>query len=211
MSKIKAIIDFSGYPAADLAPVAQSIHDGMLANAATFPSPTVAMPALQTLITACSQKLADKASRATSDVIAFNVARHDLESALAELGGYVNQVAKGDAAIVDLSGFPSYDTAKTVDTAPPAAPTDVKLRHGDLTGSVVARYHADRTPSMNEVHTCTGDPNAEANWQHAGTFSGGKATVGSLAAGSTVWFRIRTIGLRGVMGAWSDPAKIIVV
>jgi hypothetical protein len=43
-----------------------------------------------------------------------------------------------------------------------------------------------------------------ANWQHAGMFSG-------IAPGTTVWVRVRTAGLKGVMGAWSDPAKIIVV
>jgi hypothetical protein len=26
-----------------------------------------------------------------------------------------------------------------------------------------------------------------------------------------IWVRVRTGGLRGVMGAWSDPAKIMVV
>ncbi|GEM_PF-7091136 len=46
MSKIKAVIDFNGYSAADLAPVGQIIHDQMLANAATFGSPPVTMPAL---------------------------------------------------------------------------------------------------------------------------------------------------------------------
>ena len=43
MSTIKAIIDFSGYSAAELGPIAHTIHDKMVANAATFPSPTVAM------------------------------------------------------------------------------------------------------------------------------------------------------------------------
>jgi len=64
---------------------------------------------------------------------------------------------------------------------------------------------------MNEVATCAGDPTVEANWQHAGMFSGGKATVSGIAPGTTVWVRVRTAGLKGVMGEWSVPAKIIVV
>ena len=43
------------------------------------------------------------------------------------------------------------------------------------------------------------------------TYSGGKATVSGIVPGTTVWFRVHTAGIRGVMGAWSDPAKIIVV
>ena len=31
------------------------------------------------------------------------------------------------------------------------------------------------------------------------------------APGTVIWVRVRTVGLKGVMGAWSDPAKIMVV
>ena len=211
MSNIKAIIDFTGYTAADLGPVAQTIHDKMTANAATFPTPPLTMPELATLIGTLSTTLAAKASRATAATIAFNIARHELEGALSAVGGYVNQVAKGDAVIVEKSGVPSYDTAHTPDTAPPAAPTDLRLRQGDLSGQVVARYHPGRQKSMNEVQTCTGDPNVEANWHFAGMFSGGKATLAGIAPGTNLWVRVRTAGIKGVMGAWSDPAKIMVV
>jgi hypothetical protein len=30
-------------------------------------------------------------------------------------------------------------------------------------------------------------------------------------AGTVIWVRVRTVGLKGVMGAWSDPAKLMVV
>ncbi len=212
MSKIKAVVDFSSYTGPALSPVAQTIHDQMTAKAAIFPTPPVAMPAFQGLVNTFEQKLAAKASHATADTIAFNIARHNLEGALADLGGYVNSVAKGDPTKISASGFPSFDTAHTTpDTAPPAAPGNVVLQPGDLSGSFVARYHPDRQRSMNEVQTCVGDPGVAANWQHAGMFSGGKATVSGIVPGTTVWVRVRTAGLKGVMGEWSDPAKIIVV
>ena len=72
------------------------------------------------------------------------------------------------------------------------------------------RYHPDRVRSMTQGQTNTGDPNNEAGWQYAGMFSGGKAIVAGLTPATTVWFRVRTAGLKGVMGAWSDPGKIIV-
>lgn len=85
------------------------------------------------------------------------------------------------------------------------------MRQGDLSGSLTARYRPARTPSLNEVQTCAGDPNVEANWRPAGMFSGGKATVSGIVLGTVVWLRARTAGLKGAMGAWSDPAKIMVV
>ena len=42
----KAIIDFSGYPAAELGPVTHNIHDKITANVATFATPAITMAAL---------------------------------------------------------------------------------------------------------------------------------------------------------------------
>jgi hypothetical protein len=54
-------------------------------------------------------------------------------------------------------------------------------------------------------------PNVEANWHEAGLFGGGKAVLSGIVPGTTLWVRVRTAGIKGVMGAWSDPAKIMVV
>ena len=209
----KANIDFTQYMAAELNPVAQTIHDQMTANAVTFPTPSVSMASLQTLITTFNAKLAARASRASADVLAFNLARHDLEVALHDLGVYVNFIAKGDATIVEKSGFPSYQFGGGVTpalSAIPAAPQNVKVRAGDLSGSFVARCKPERTPSFNVAQICTGDPNVEANWHTVMQFSGGKVTISGIAPGTTVWVRIATVGAGGQLGAWSDPAKIVV-
>ena len=208
--KIKAIVDFTPYPAAELTPVAQTIHDKMLANAATFPAPPAGMPALATLLATYSQKLAARASNASADVLAFNLARHDLEVALHDLGTYVNLTAKGDALIVEQSGFPSYGSAQPGPAGPPAAPQNLKLRNGDLSTTIVARCKPDRPNSFNVAQINPGDPNNEAGWKTAMQFPGGKVTIGGLPVGSTQWVRIATVGPGGVLGAWSDPAKIVV-
>ncbi|MBI3878904.1 MAG: hypothetical protein HY301_02435, partial [Verrucomicrobia bacterium] len=185
--------------------------DEMLANAATFTTPPVTMAARATLITTYTTKLAARASRAKLDVIAFNDARAALEDALALLGNYVNGVAKGDAGKVAQSGFPSYVTGHTITNAAPAAPADLRLRPGDVSGSIVARCKPDRPNSTNEVQICTGDPNVEANWQTKGIFPGGRAELTGLTPGAVVWVRVRTVGPKGVMGNWCDPAEIRVV
>ena len=211
MNNTKAVIDFSGYTAAELGPVAHTIHDRMTANAATFTAPTMTMATLQTQITAYDTKLIARASDAKTDIIAFNDARGVLEQSLGVLGNYVNGIAKGDAATVDKSGFPSYDTTRTPNTGAPAAPADLRLRQGDLTGSIVARYKPDRQGSTNEVQTNTADPNTEASWHTKGLYQGGRAEMDGFTPGGIVWVRVRTVGLKGVMGAWSDPAQIRVL
>jgi hypothetical protein len=211
MNNTKAIIDFNDYTAPELGPVAHNIHDKMTLNVATFATPAVTMTALDALITTYDDTLVARASRAKADILAFNEAREALEESLGVLGNYVNGIAKGDPIIVEQSGFPSYETTRTQDTSPPEAPTNLRLRQGDVSGSLVARYKADRTPSTNEVQTTTGDPNTEASWQTKGIFQGGRAEMDGFTPGSVVWVRVRTVGLKGVMGAWSDPAQIRVL
>jgi len=210
MPTTKAITDFGRYTAGNLGPAAQFIHTQMLANAATFTTPPVTLAALDTQITDYLAKLAAKASRAKADVIAFNDSRDALETALSRLGGYVNDVAQGDAAIVEKSGFPSYTTARPALAGAPAAPTNLRLSRGSASGSVLVRYNTPQTPSTNEVQINTGNPNTEADWHTKGIFKGLRAEITGLTPGTNVWVRVRTVGLKGVMGDWSDPAEIIV-
>lgn len=211
MNNTKAIINFEDYNASELGPIAQTIHNKLTTNAATFATPPVTMADLQTLITSYDAKLVARASRATADVIAFNEVREELMSTLGVLGGYINVVAKGDPVIIEKSGCPSYDTTRPTDTSPPAAPQNVRLRQGEVSGSFLVRYKPDRSPSTNEVQVSTGDPNLEASWQTKGLFQGGRAELPGCPPGALVWVRVRTVGLKGVMGAWSDPAQIRVI
>jgi hypothetical protein len=211
MNNTKAVINFETYSAPELGPIAQVIHDKMLLNAATFADPTVTMVELQTLVTTYDQKLLARASRAKADVIAFNEAREALEEGLTRLGNYVNSVALGNASVVEKSGFPSYSTERVPDENPPSAPTNLRLTQGELSGSFTARYKPDRRSSTNEVQTCTGDPNNPADWHTKGIFQGSRADLDGFTPGIVVWVRVRTVGRKGVMGSWSDPAQIRVV
>jgi len=127
------------------------------------------------------------------------------------LGNYVNSVALGDAAVVEKSGFPSYSTERAPDENPPTAPTHLRLKQGELSGSFLARYKPSRRNSSNEVQICTGDPNNEADWHTKGIFLGSRADLEGFTPGIVVWVRVRTVGRKGVMGSWSDPAQIRVV
>lgn len=211
MNTMKAVTDFTRHLAADMAMVAGRIHEGMSTHAATFPGPSVSMAELGALVEDYKAKLSARASRAAADVLALKVARVALNSALGKLGGYVNGVAQGDPGIVGQSGFPSYSTSRTPDLSAPAAPQNLRLKHAGPIGSIQARYRAARRPSMNEVQVCTGNPNEEAAWRTAGMFQGQKVTLTGLTPGTIVWVRVRTAGLRGKMGSWSDPAEIMVI
>ena len=209
----KATIDFTSYTAPDLIPVTQTIHDQMVVNAATFPSPVPSMAALLADLTTYQLKLATRASNATVDVLAFQAARAILEGALHDVGVYVNFVAKGVTATVEKSGFPSYSTGAGATPGPstiPGPPQDLKLRLGALSGSVIARFKPDRPSSFNVAWTTTGNPTDEAGWKAASQGSGGKITISGLTPATILWVRVATVASGGQLGAWSDPAKIVV-
>lgn len=208
MDNVKAIIDFSTYTAAELGPVGHTIHDQMSTNAASFSQPPVALATLQAQLATYDATLVGRATHAKADVIAFNAAREVVEGSLGVLGAYVNVVAEGEPATVNQSGFPSYNTSHPRNYGPPAAPENVRLAHGELSGTITARYKPDRHASTNEVQCCTGDPEKEADWATKGIFKGGRAEIAGCTPGAVVWVRVRTVGLKGVMGAWSATTQL---
>ena len=211
MSKIKARIDFTDDTSSALAALSRTIHERFVQHADVFTAPPITETALGELVEDYAAKLVARQTRAASDVLALKQARTALEQALRVLGQYVNTLAGGRADIVEKSGFPSFGTARTRDLSQPAAPADLRLRHLTKSGGVLARYRPARRHSMNEVQVSTGDPNDESAWQTHGYYPRGRAELTGLPPGAIIWVRVRTVGLRAVMGAWSDPAQIRVL
>jgi hypothetical protein len=182
----------------------------MVANAATFTTPPITMAAFLTLINNWDTALGESLKGGTDRTHAKNDARAALEDALSQLGNYVNLIANGDQAKIDLSGFPNYTTDR-----PPGGgsvtfiPENVRWEDGVGPGAATLRWKGDGSRSNYEVQVCTGDPNT-GTWNYKGSFSGGRAELNGFATGSTIWGRVRKIGTGGKVGDWSDPAQIMV-
>jgi hypothetical protein len=156
-------------------------------------------------------KLGDAGPGGHDRVTLKNNARAALENALFKLGNYVNIVADGNKATIDLSGFESYSTSHTVSDGVTFIPQNVRLEPGMNSGWVLLRWKGDGKGSLYEVQSCTGDPTVEANWTYRGSFSGGRAELKGFTPGALMWGRVRKIGTGGEVGGWSDPAQIRVV
>ena len=208
MNNRKAIVDFTGFSDGDLGSLAQTVHDRFDANPTVFTTPPIPLATFQTQITDYQTKLQAKTSGAIADINAFDDARVELENSLKRFANTVNSTALGNGTIVDLSGIPSYDTSHPADLTPPAAPENLRLTHGELSGVIIVRYKAEHSPSSNEIQINLGDPNNEATWVQKLLVRGGKGELTGFAPGIVVWVRVRTMGLKGVMGVWSDPAQI---
>jgi hypothetical protein len=211
MAYAKAVVDFSKYADGDLAGPANKIHKGLGDNAATFSNLPLTLAAFLILITDWGTALGESLKGGTDRTTTKNNARAALENALSKLGTYVNLVAQGDQATIDLSGFPSYTTQRVQSSGGVTfIPQNVRWENGTVAGQEILRWKGDGSRAMYEVQTCTGDPNTPANWSYKGSFSGGKAVLNGLTVGSTVWGRVRKIGTGGEVGDWSDPAQVMV-
>ena len=205
----KARVNFAAEADGDLSGPAHNIHTKMEANAATFANPPVAMPAFKTAIDAWDTALEQAQPGGSDRITAKNNAREALEDALRKLGGYVNTIADGDLAKIELSGFPNYDTSIR-SGGPIFVPGNLRLERTPVSGEIIAKWDGDGSRGPYEVQANMGDPNTAANWSYKGSFTGGRAKLSGFTPGATLWVRVRKIGTRGETGGWSDPASIMV-
>ena len=209
MAYAKAVVDLSKYPDGGLAGPCTTIHEKLVENAATFPNLPLTMAVFKTQLDTWVAALGESLKGGTDRTNAKNAARAILEQSIFDLGTYVNLVAKGDQAIIDLSGFPSYTTGRTQSTGGvDFVPENVRWEDGTVGGQAILRWKGDGSHAMYEVQTCTGDPNTEANWTYRGSFSGGRAVLDGFTPGVVIWGRVRKIGKGGEVGNWSDPAQM---
>src|SRR5438067_8130639 len=212
MAYAKAVVDFSKYQDGELAGPSNNIHQQMLVdNAATFPGAPFTAAAFFALINAWTGALGESLKGGTDRTTLKNNARAALENALFQLGTFVNLKAQGDQATIDLSGFPSYTTARVqIGGGVTFIPQNVGWEDGTVAGQAVLRWKGDGSHAMYEVQTCTGDPNVATNWNYRGSFTGGRAVLDGFTVGATIWGRVRKIGTGGEVGDWSDPAQFLV-
>jgi hypothetical protein len=208
MPYYKARIDYSRDPDGNLAGPSREIHDKLTLNAATFPALPLTMAAFLAIIADWELRLGDSLKGGSDRTTLKTNARAALEDALYQLGTYVNLIAQGDKATIDLSGFESYSTARSQSGGGVTfVPQNVRWEDGTTSGAAILRWKGDGKGSMYEGQTCTGDPNVEANWTYRGPFSGGRAELSGFTPGTVIWGRVRKIGTGGEVGAWSDPAQ----
>lgn len=186
-----------------------------LTGNANFPSPYgSSFPTLAEFTTAQSEyatAVGLAADRDKSKVADRNAKREVLADIVRRLAPYLESVAAGDVAKLESTG---YDLTKATHDAPieiPDAPTDLKLKQGQLSGSVSVTAKPPKGAGSFEIQVCVGDPNVPANWRTA-TLSRNcrNVAVAGLQRGVDHFFRIRAIGSKGP-GPWSNVESIMPV
>lgn len=135
--------------------------------------------------------------------------REQAEAMLKQIGTYVNFKVAGNLAAMESSGFEISKEPAPKTTLVPAAPQDLKLRHGDVQHSIIASCKKPAGEVSFETQICVGDYTVESNWK-PGAFTTvcKRIELLNLIAGTVYTVRVRAINKNGP-GLWSDVASLM--
>jgi hypothetical protein len=210
----KLIISFEHLSESDFLVKAETIIAAMTGNSHyAEPWPPQA-PSLAELTLALNTYKKDYHASLTRDTlkIAQRISsRQSLTELLKRLPSYLEFIAQGDTAMLSTTG---YDLRKDINYTPSneilAAPNDFRVSHGIKKGTLIVHVALLADAGSYEVQITKGDPNVEANWQHAtSSLTSFQILLEGLIPTQIYWIRIRGIGRNG-SGAWAEPISIIV-
>ncbi len=188
---------------ADLIVRAQVIHDAMAANSKTLPSPSPAMPVLQTGIDDLAGKEAATKTRTAGAVADRDAAKQVLVVDLNSERLYVEAVVNADPAnasqIAEDAGMylrQSGSRSKPLLSAKPGA----------TTGTVKVIAKATKGAKANDWQYST---DGGKTWIDVPSTTKAETTVPNLTPGAAVSFRQRALTKTGA-GDWSQPVVHIV-
>jgi len=138
--------------------------------------------------------------------------RPKVQDGFIKLGLFVRAKAGDDPSILVTTGFEVRERAprKKRGSGPLPAPSNVKVKHGELSGVLLLKCSRVPAAINYEVQIVEGDASVESNWQPAGHFVGSsRIEIPNLEPGKKYFFRIRCIGAANAAGPWSTPVSLI--
>jgi hypothetical protein len=193
-----------------LAELADLVHTGMSANAATFPNPNPSMPELAGLVTTLREKHAAKVAAKTALRVAVLEERDavtGLRGGLIRTQAYVDNISAGEPHIIMLANMGVRSGPSPISAMPRVL--KLRTRPSDFEGAVEAMWAPVPGAKAYLIEVLTGDVTVEANWRHADIATKASKRVGNLPSGK-VFIRVCAKGTDEKPGAWSDPAEEVV-
>lgn len=185
---------------------ALDIHTRMLASAAVFDTPPVAMSDLKSDIDALQAAQNETLMGGRAATISRNEKLKRVVADLKKLANYVENVADEDVSIITMAGMPlrqrgplRYDFLEK--------PIGLK-GEGIGNGMVAVRWKRISYAKAYELEYC-GDPIIDDKWQPTPLVSAASATVNGLNRKEEYWFRVRACGSKGMVSEWSSPLKVL--
>lgn len=158
------------------------------------------------------QKASDESQTRDTLKIAFrDRTRDEVCVILGRIVMHVELIAAGDAAILQSSGFElvTPGKAKRLHSSQPLPAPIVLLKHGPLSGMLLAYAKPVPGAASYEFRITDSDPTVSDNFKPFGTFAHGThITIPDRTPGRTYSVIARCIGTTGP-GAWSSPFTLM--
>lgn len=138
--------------------------------------------------------------------------RQTLTDLLKRLALYLELMSEGDTAMLATSGYElRHDSVRNNSSELLPAPSDFKVTHGQLTGTLNIQVSRLTGAGSYEIQITQGDLKIESNWQHAlSSVTCTHILITDLKPGQIYWLRVRGIDSNGG-GVWTDPISIMVI
>ncbi len=132
----------------------------------------------------------------------------DIQSAsadllVANLASSVDAASKGDAQIIESTGFAVRSTPSPVGELP--APTDLQVTPSEHSGSADLKWKSARGSVSYTVERA--EDSASLDYKVIGNCTQKAVSLNSMVSGKKYWFRVAAIGSAG-QSAWSDPVPL---
>ncbi len=145
-----------------------------------------------------SARLASKSKTAELDI--QNAAADLL---VANLASFVDAASKGDALIIESTGFAVRSTPSPIGELP--APIDLQVTPSEHSGSADLKWKSARGSVSFAVERA--EDAAALEYKVIGNSTKRATSLNSMVSGKKYWFRVAAVGSAG-QSAWSDPVPL---
>ena len=204
MAKPKIALRLGDQTPEEKASNAHTINGLMANHVLDFPTPNPALTVYNTAASNVDSRLATLATMEQNleterTLLAADVVK--LDALTTQLADYVENIANGNGATMQLAGFQLANPPVPIGPLPP--PQDLRGSTADIDGNVLLRWKKVHGASSYFVECAT---NANGPWNQIEVTTRASTTAVGLISGTKYWFRVRALGTSGYSG-WSDPAQ----
>jgi hypothetical protein len=184
----------------------QSIIEGLTGNA-DFPNPAPTLAVVQAAYDVFKADFAAARNGGKAATVAKNNSRAALEGIMRDLGQYIEETAAGDLEKLLGTNYPlQKERSNSVGIQP--APTNLRLKHGKVSGSISAACETDGVRVMVDWQTAAGQVPGE--FTSALSTNSLRTTFSGLTPGTWLNARCRARVPAGA-GDWSNVVQIMVI
>ncbi len=183
---------------------ALTVNGLMASNVLVFVTPNPALTAYNTAALNVDSRLSTIATMEQNLETERSLLRESvvsLDDLTVQLAVYVENVANGNGATMQLAGFQLANPPVPIGQLPP--PQNLRGSTADIDGNVMLKWNSVHGAKSYFVECAA---NSNGPWNQIDVTTRVSTTATGLTSGVKYWFRVRAIGTAGYSG-WSEPAQ----